>query len=174
MVETLLVAEALAVAVGAPIALFLLCVCALWVLRRRGRQALAEAFGISFLLSTVVMILSGEPLGLWWWGFWEGAAMTQQYNPPPPAGGIPAGPPPNYLVQSILVTILCCLPLGIAGIVFAAQVNSKWAAGDHQGALEASAQAKRWSTIGAVAGLVVGVIWLIISLVGGGMATSGR
>lgn len=30
----------------------------------------------------------------------------------------------NYLIESILVTLLCCLPLGIPAIVFAAQVNS--------------------------------------------------
>ena len=41
---------------------------------------------------------------------------------------IPAQVPPtkidNWLWQSIVVTICCCLPLGIVGIVFAAQVNS--------------------------------------------------
>ena len=36
---------------------------------------------------------------------------------------------PNYLVQAILVTIFCCLPLGIVSIVYAAQVNGKAAAG---------------------------------------------
>src|SRR5262245_2690227 len=49
---------------------------------------------------------------------------------------------PNYLVQSILVTLFCCLPLGIVSIVFAAQVNSKVAAGDYAGAQKASDQAK--------------------------------
>ena len=32
---------------------------------------------------------------------------------------------PNYLVQSILVTLFCCLPFGIVAIVYAAQVNGK-------------------------------------------------
>ena len=41
---------------------------------------------------------------------------------------------PNYLVQAILVTVFCCLPFGIPAIVFAAQVNSKVAAGDIHGA----------------------------------------
>ena len=48
---------------------------------------------------------------------------------PPPS----STPPKNWLVESILVTIFCCLPFGIAGIVFASQVNSKWAAGDYNG-----------------------------------------
>ena len=50
--------------------------------------------------------------------------------PPPPPGnyGGPGGaPPPNHLVWAILSTLFCCLPLGIASIVFAAQVNSKYA-----------------------------------------------
>ena len=39
-------------------------------------------------------------------------------------------PPKNYLVESILVTIFCCMPFGVVGLVFAAQVNSKFEAGD--------------------------------------------
>ena len=53
-------------------------------------------------------------------------------------------PPPNYLVQSILVTLCCCLIGGVVAIVYAAQVNSKWAAGDTAGARQASANAKMW------------------------------
>lgn len=40
--------------------------------------------------------------------------------------------PRNYLVESILVTIFCCQPFGIVGIVFASQVNSKHASGDYE------------------------------------------
>ena len=46
--------------------------------------------------------------------------------------------PKNWLVESILATIFCCLPFGIAGIVFATQVNSKYDSGDYAGALQAS------------------------------------
>ncbi|MES2882212.1 MAG: CD225/dispanin family protein, partial [Bacteroidota bacterium] len=42
---------------------------------------------------------------------------------------LPPQQPKNWLVESILVTIFCCLPFGIVGIVNAAQVNSKFAAG---------------------------------------------
>ena len=70
--------------------------------------------------------------------------------PPPPYGQSPLGqpprfgsdqtgvgggaPPPNYLVWAILTTIFCCLPFGIVSIVFAAQVNGKYAGGDYAGA----------------------------------------
>ena len=56
-------------------------------------------------------------------------------------------PPPNYLVQEILVTIFCCVPFGIVAIIFAAQVNGKFAGGDYAGAALASKRAKMWSWI---------------------------
>ena len=40
----------------------------------------------------------------------------------------------NYLVPAILCTLFCCLPFGIAGILFAVQANSKVQQGDIDGA----------------------------------------
>lgn len=94
--------------------------------------------------------------------------MTQSY---PPAGA-QQGPPPNYLVPAILATIFCCLPAGIVSIVFAAQVNSKYAAGDHAGAAESSRKAKTWLYVSVGGALVVAVIYIIIMMVGGGIAAS--
>ncbi|HKO55598.1 MAG TPA: CD225/dispanin family protein [Thermoanaerobaculia bacterium] len=71
------------------------------------------------------------------------------------------GSVPNYLVQSILVTLCCCLPAGIVAIVYAAQVNSKLNAGDIAGAEEASRNAKLWSWIGFGVGILVIVIWAV-------------
>ena len=65
--------------------------------------------------------------------------------------------PKNYLVESILTTICCCMPLGIVGIVFASQVNSKYALGDYEGALQASNEAKKWMTWGIITGVIVHV-----------------
>ena len=86
--------------------------------------------------------------------------------PPPPnysGGGStpPTPPPPNYLVWAILSTVLCCLPLGIASIVFSTQVNSKWAVGDVQGAIEASAKAKKFAIWAAIAGVIVAVLYVV-------------
>lgn len=75
-------------------------------------------------------------------------------------------PPPNNLVWAILSTILCCLPLGIVSIVFAAQVNSKWSAGDYTGAVESSRKAKQWAILSAVVGLLVAVLWVVLALGG--------
>jgi Interferon-induced transmembrane protein len=76
--------------------------------------------------------------------------------------GNPQMPPKNWLVESILVTIFCCLPFGIAGIVFASQVNSKFAAGDYTGALQASRDAGKWTKIGFFVSLGFTVLYLIV------------
>jgi hypothetical protein len=75
-------------------------------------------------------------------------------TPPPLTAAAPRPVVPNYLVQSILCTLFCCLPFGIPAIVFAAQVNSKLAAGDVAGAQESSRKAKMWCWV-SVAGWVL-------------------
>lgn len=35
--------------------------------------------------------------------------------------------PKTWMAESILVTVFCCLPFGIAGIVFASKVSSLYA-----------------------------------------------
>lgn len=97
--------------------------------------------------------------------------MSQNWTPPPPtgaaAGGPPAGgPPPNYLVPAILVTLFCCLPGGIVSIIFATQVNSKYASGDIQGAMNASKNAKMWTMISAGIGVVIILIYVILGVLG--------
>jgi hypothetical protein len=70
--------------------------------------------------------------------------MSQDWTPPPPAGT--SENIPNYLVPAI-ISAICCFPLGIISIVFAAQVNSKVASGDIAGAQSASKMAKLFSFI---------------------------
>lgn len=75
---------------------------------------------------------------------------------------VPPVRPKNWLVESILVTIFCCLPFGIAGIVFASQVNSRYDMGDYEGALKASADAGRWTKIGFFVGLGILLLYIIL------------
>ncbi len=100
--------------------------------------------------------------------------------PPPPPGGYgggygggfggPGPKPDNQLVWAILSTVLCCLPVGIASIVHAAQVDSKWSAGDYAGAREASEKARKFAILSA--GLFVAGIVLFFLLVVVGTVTS--
>jgi hypothetical protein len=89
--------------------------------------------------------------------------------------GYPPGtpPPPNYLAAAILTTLLCCMPMGIASIVFAAQVNSKHASGDINGAIESSNKAKFWAWMAFGFGLGGTVLWFALAVVGG-IAEGGR
>jgi hypothetical protein len=98
------------------------------------------------------------------------AAGAAPYTPPPPPASFGATPSagvgaqiPNYLWQSIVVTLCCCLPLGIVGIIFAAQVNSKLAQGDIAGARDASQKAKMFTLIGFAVGLVIIVLSMIFN-----------
>ena len=75
-------------------------------------------------------------------------------------------PVPNYLVQAILVTLFCCLPLGIAAIIQAAQVNSKLQAGDYEGAVLASEQAKKYCLWSVYASLIFFVLYILLIIIG--------
>jgi len=93
--------------------------------------------------------------------------MENQYTTPPqPLQTSPIPPmdiperPKTWLVESILITILCCLPFGIVGIVNAAKVNSLYDQTLYDEAKRASASAKKWAIIGLVVGLIVSLVYL--------------
>ncbi len=69
--------------------------------------------------------------------------------------------PKTWMAESILVTIFCCLPFGIVGIVNAAKVSSLFAAGNVAAAEEASKSAGKWTKWGFIVGLVVIVLYAI-------------
>jgi len=98
--------------------------------------------------------------------------MSQEWTPPP-SSGAPASVP-NYLVPAI-ISLFCCLPLGVVGVIFAAQVNGKVAAGDTAGALDSSKKAKLFSFIAiglGLAGIICYVLFVVIMGVGMGLAGS--
>lgn len=78
-----------------------------------------------------------------------------------------AGPKPdNHLVGAILVTLCCCLPLGIASIVYAAQVDTKWNLGDHAGAIYSADRAKKFMWIGLALGLLFNGAIMSLNFIG--------
>lgn len=89
--------------------------------------------------------------------------MSQQWTPPPAGGNVP-----NYLVPAVL-SIFCCTPLGVAAVIFAAQVNGKVQAGDIAGAMDSSKKAKMFSFISIGIGLVVLGIYLLLFILGIGI-----
>jgi hypothetical protein len=99
----------------------------------------------------------GQVLGMGATGM---AAPLPPGSPVPPGGGYSGSAvvpvkPESYMVAAILVTLLCCLPFGIVSIIYAAQVNSKFEAGDYEGAQAASKNARTWYLVSLVVGLII-------------------
>jgi len=69
---------------------------------------------------------------------------------------------PNYLWQSIAVTVLCCVPFGIVSIVYAAKVDGLVARGDIAGAQAASKSAKTWVNVSVGAWVLIFVIYMAL------------
>ena len=69
---------------------------------------------------------------------------------------------PNHMVGAILTALFCCQIGGIVAIVYAAQVNTKLARGDIEGARAASKTANTWITVNIITGVLIGVIYAII------------
>lgn len=63
---------------------------------------------------------------------------------------------PNYLWQSIVATMFCCMPFGIVAIIYASEVDSHIATGNYTAAQVASKSAKLW------VGISVGVFFLFM------------
>jgi len=92
--------------------------------------------------------------------------MMSQGNFDPAVGGGGQRPNiPNHLVKAILVTLFCCLPLGVVSIIFAAQVDGKVSSGDIAGAQNASNQANLFANIGLGIGLVGTIAYIALMVV---------
>jgi hypothetical protein len=68
--------------------------------------------------------------------------------------------------MAIITTLICCQITGIISIVYASQVNSKYAVGDYDGAIRSSENAKTWWVIGLVIGGLVYILGLILMFFG--------
>lgn len=74
--------------------------------------------------------------------------------------------PKDYLVESILVTLFCCMVFGILGIVYSVQANSAFSSGNITAANEFSAKAKQWVTYGFWCGIALVAIYALLALMG--------
>ena len=73
--------------------------------------------------------------------------------------------PKTWLVESILVTLFCCLPFGIVGIIYATKIEEEYNSGKYQQALQHSIQAKKWTLLGFFIGLAYTIITLVTLLI---------
>lgn len=104
--------------------------------------------------------------------FPDGENRSPMPPPPPsqepPAYDIPPLKPSNWLWQSIVVTILCCIPfpIGIVGIIYASRVDSLYFSGRYEEAERAALKAKMWTLIAVGAALLYLIFWVILFVTG--------
>ena len=104
-----------------------------------------------------------------------GGVTQSPYSPPQsqPASGYPQTPIyqgpdiPTNLWQSIVVTLMCCLPFGIVAIVYAAKVDGLKARGDIPGAMSAAASSRTWCNVSVLVWVGFAVLSVAISFLGG-------
>jgi hypothetical protein len=75
-------------------------------------------------------------------------------------------PPKNWLIESILVTLFCCLPLGIVGIIHATKVDTLWNSGQREEAYKSSREAGKWTKLGAILGVIGIVLYILLMIFG--------
>ena len=70
--------------------------------------------------------------------------------------------PDNYLVWSILSTVLCCVPLGIVAIVYSTKVDKLWESGNFDEAEASARKAKTWMLIAIACGVIGSILMLVL------------
>lgn len=118
--------------------------------------------------------------------YWDGNAWTDHTAPGPGSGprvtggGPPRVPevqradwqtadqerPSTWLWQSIVATVLCCLPAGIVAIVFAAQAQGALNSGDLVLAREKAGKARTWTLVSVAVGLLAALVWVALAASG--------
>lgn len=74
--------------------------------------------------------------------------------------------PHTYLIPSILVTLFCCLPLGVVSILYAVKVSGFVTKGQIAEAQIASQKAKKWMLTAFFIGIVVNILGIIVQVIG--------
>ena len=82
--------------------------------------------------------------------------------PPEPNKTKKYGPmPKTWFVESLLVTLFCCLPFGLVGIIESNKVEPMYNSGQYEQALYHSKQAKKWVLWGFFVMLACGLLYLL-------------
>ena len=81
--------------------------------------------------------------------------------------------PDNNLVWAILATVLCCLPFGIVAIIKSTQVDSFWAAGRYDEAVQAAPTPAKWCWVSVIVSVVVIVLYFLLIAGVAGLAVVG-
>lgn len=75
--------------------------------------------------------------------------------------------PHTWLAEAILVTVFCCIPFGIVGIVYAAKVEARFLAGQYELAQEYSRKARLWTMLGLCSMAILFLIYFAVIAIAG-------
>ncbi len=94
-------------------------------------------------------------------------ASSSASDPYAPNGWLDSADVPDYLIWNVLSSLFCCMPLGVAGIIFSIQTNSAKARGDYEAAARHSSTAKTLLIVGLVCGglqVLLSFLWIAFSV----------
>lgn len=105
------------------------------------------------------------------------AVTAEPLNERAGGGPVPASPPPapaagpasprkieNHLIRSVIATVCCCVPFGVAGIIYAVKVDALLRQGDLAAAEDASKKAGLWSVLAIGVGLTLNVLIAVLTV----------
>ena len=72
----------------------------------------------------------------------------------------------THMAWSVIVTLFCCLPIGIVAIVNASKVSGALASGDYAEAERLAGEAKKWADWAFALGLVLGFVYFMTAIIG--------
>ncbi|CAN8197994.1 unnamed protein product [Coccothraustes coccothraustes] len=102
-------------------------------------------------------------------GFPAGPLPYSAHHPQPGVGHSPAGRghqrPKDYTVESVLVTLFCCLITGVMALVYSHETRAALARGDMAQAYLASKKAQSLVLISLLFGLFASISWIVYVLV---------
>lgn len=70
--------------------------------------------------------------------------------------------PKTWLAEAILITIFCCIPFGVVGIIYASRVAPYWRRGLYGESIYASNSAAFWVKLTIVLTIFIWVIYILI------------
>lgn len=88
--------------------------------------------------------------------FGFGTAYQPQSQAEAPTGAERPKKPNTYLVWNVILTVMCCCPTSLIGIITGAMSSSKYTAGDYDGAKKMS-EITEWM-------LIIGIVWAVLSM----------
>ncbi|GAB3491639.1 CD225/dispanin family protein [Nocardiopsis coralliicola] len=90
----------------------------------------------------------------------------------PPPGQPAGGPPPEVGLVGVILSLLCCWPLGIPALVFQLKIDKQWQTGDYAGAQDSAKKATTFRNIAFVLGTIAIVLGVVSNLMLAGMSAA--